>query len=90
MILVMAEFENLNIHICLNKIDLESEENSKLTIYILVLDTILLILALQKNIGIELREQLRNNITVFAGPSGVGKSSLLNKIHPGLDLKLES
>lgn len=24
--LVMAEFENLNIHICLNKIDLESEE----------------------------------------------------------------
>lgn len=87
--LVMAEFENLNIHICLNKIDLESEEKiqaindiySSAGYHIINTST-------TKNIGIEeLREQLKNNITVFAGPSGVGKSSLLNKIHPGLDLK---
>ncbi len=40
------------------------------------------------NSGIgELRDKLKDNITVFAGPSGVGKSSLLNEIYPGLDLK---
>ena len=34
----------------------------------------------------ELREQLRGKISVFVGPSGVGKSSLLNAIQPGLGL----
>ena len=87
--LVMAELEDLNIHICLNKIDLESEEkvqkiNDIYTgagYHVINTSTI-------KDMGIEeLREGLENNITVFAGPSGVGKSSILNKIHPELDLK---
>ncbi len=34
----------------------------------------------------ELRERLRGHITVFSGLSGVGKSSLLNAIEPGLSL----
>ena len=87
--LVMAEFENLNIHICLNKIDLAHEEKIQMIndIYTSagyhIINT-----STTKDIGIEeLREQLKNNITVFAGPSGVGKSSILNKIHPELDLK---
>ncbi len=37
--------------------------------------------------GIEyLRGQLAGKVSVFAGPSGVGKSSLLNWLLPGLDL----
>ena len=37
--------------------------------------------------GIEqLKEQLRGSISAFTGPSGVGKSSLLNAIQPGLRL----
>jgi ribosome biogenesis GTPase len=37
--------------------------------------------------GIEpLRERLRDRETVFSGQSGVGKSSLLNAIQPGLEL----
>lgn len=32
----------------------------------------------------ELRERLANRISVFTGPSGVGKTSLLNDIQPGL------
>lgn len=34
----------------------------------------------------ELREALRGKISAFAGPSGVGKSSLLNALQPGLGL----
>ena len=35
----------------------------------------------------ELNEILQGRISVFAGPSGVGKSSLLNVLQPGLALK---
>jgi ribosome biogenesis GTPase len=35
----------------------------------------------------ELRSLLKDRTTVLAGPSGVGKSSLLNQIEPGLTLK---
>lgn len=41
--------------------------------------------------GVEaLEEQLRNKISVFMGPSGVGKTSLLNAIQPGLGLEVRS
>ena len=36
----------------------------------------------------ELKERLRGKLSVFAGQSGVGKSLLLNRIFPGLDLKI--
>ena len=36
----------------------------------------------------ELRELLSGRESVFAGPSGVGKSSLLNSISPGLGLRV--
>lgn len=40
-----------------------------------------------ENIGIEeLRAALRGRISAFTGPSGVGKSSLLNAVQPGLQL----
>jgi ribosome biogenesis GTPase len=38
-----------------------------------------------ENIGIEdVRAQLQGKISLFTGPSGVGKTSLLNRIQPGL------
>lgn len=36
---------------------------------------------------IKLRDHLKNNLSVFIGPSGVGKTSLLNTIDPRLNLK---
>ena len=36
----------------------------------------------------ELREALEGKESAFVGPSGVGKSSLLNTLYPGLDLKV--
>ena len=35
----------------------------------------------------EIRSLLKDKITVLSGLSGVGKSSLVNCIEPGLDLK---
>ena len=37
-----------------------------------------------------LAELLRDNVTVISGASGVGKSSMINKIIPGLDLRIGS
>jgi len=36
----------------------------------------------------ELREALRGRTSALSGPSGVGKSSLLNALYPGLDLRV--
>lgn len=38
----------------------------------------------------ELAERLRGKISVFMGPSGVGKTSLLNAIQPGLGLEVRT
>jgi ribosome biogenesis GTPase len=35
----------------------------------------------------QIRKRLKDHISVFAGPSGVGKTSLLNAIQPGLALR---
>jgi len=42
----------------------------------------------RKNIGIdELQELMKNKTNVFSGHSGVGKSTIINTIQPGLNLK---
>lgn len=87
--LLMGEFENLNVVICLNKADLDMERAKQLRdIYekagyeVVITSTVL-------DLGISsIKTYLQNNISVFAGPSGVGKSSLLNKIYK--DFKLET
>ena len=88
--LVLAESNRLDSLIVLNKIDqVESD----------VVDVVLrpyedagyrtLRTSVQAAIGIdELREQLCGAQSVVAGPSGVGKSSLLNAVQPGLGLRI--
>jgi ribosome biogenesis GTPase len=49
----------------------------------------ILITSAKGGVGLEeLRERLIDRITVFSGSSGVGKSSLLNSLMPGLDLRV--
>lgn len=75
-----------------NKIDLEdpTEIRSIFAIYEKIGYQILYTCALE-GIGVEaLRETLAGHISVFTGPSGVGKSSLLNAIQPGLARSVKS
>ncbi len=87
--LVMAEYKKLNICICINKVDLAEEENVSRVLEIYNKAGYKTLRTSTKTMeGIdELKSVLDNQITVFAGPSGVGKSSLLNKINPNLKLK---
>ncbi|MCT4508477.1 MAG: ribosome small subunit-dependent GTPase A [Tepidibacter sp.] len=90
--IVLAEKEGLEVIIVINKIDLDDNkeyENVK-KVYnnagykVIPIST-------KKDINIQLvKNELKNSIVVFAGPSGVGKSSLLNKIDSNLSLETGS
>ena len=86
--LLCVEEQNLDVVICINKIDLDREKK--------YMDVINLYESIGYRIygvstvlgqGIEeLRQELLDKISVFAGPSGVGKSSLINQVAPGFSL----
>ncbi len=80
--LVYAEYMNIKPIICLNKIDLEHEEKIEeiVSLYTSIGYDVIKTDA-KKGIGIEkIQEQLVGNITAFSGNSGVGKSTLINRI----------
>lgn len=86
--LLMSEYENLNTVICINKSDLDEEKAYELKKIYDKAGYEVVITSTSLGMGIEkLQTHLNNNISVFAGPSGVGKSSLLNKIHKGFKLE---
>ncbi|WP_110952919.1 ribosome small subunit-dependent GTPase A [Anaerosinus massiliensis] len=86
--LVLAEHSNLKILLCVNKCDLAdvNELNSLIDLYTTIGYEVIKVSA-QKNIGIDLlKEHLQNKVSVFSGPSGVGKSTLLNVLNPKFQL----
>ncbi len=87
--LIMIEKENIKPYIVLNKIDDGKEEDYRNIVesYTYVGYEVLCLSA-KKEVNIEiLKEKLKGQTTVFAGPSGVGKSTLLNTIEKGLSLE---
>lgn len=80
--LVNCEYKGLQSVICFNKSDL-TDENMQKEIMEKFKDVGCTIIFLQakKGIGIEkLKEMLKGNVTVLCGPSGVGKSTILNAL----------
>jgi ribosome biogenesis GTPase len=85
-LLVLAEAQEMAAIICLNKIDLgvADELAARLDIYRRAGYSVVLASA-SGGAGLdELRGLLAGRVSAFVGPSGVGKSSLLNAIQPEL------
>jgi len=73
--------------ICFNKIDLMKDNRFELISHYQNVYPVVLTSAVTGKGLDRLREALRGKVSVFAGPSGVGKSTVLNAILPGLRLK---
>jgi ribosome biogenesis GTPase len=85
--LVMGEKSDIGrLVIIVNKVDLEGAAPTvaRFDMYRTLGYTVLHTSALRGEGVAELRDLLKDHISVFTGPSGVGKSSLLNSIEPGL------
>ncbi len=86
--LVIAEKQQVPALIVANKIDLVDQPKEIFSLY----ETIgyrILYTSAKTGVGIEeLKSALVGKINAFAGPSGVGKSSLLNAMQPGLGLEV--
>lgn len=89
--LVIAEKSHIPAVICANKLDLVSKREAKdlFDLY----DAIgypLIYTSAKKGDGIrKLKKALQGKVSALTGPSGVGKSSLLNAIQPGLGLAVK-
>ncbi|MDA7025908.1 ribosome small subunit-dependent GTPase A [Bacillus sp. CLL-7-23] len=69
---------------CVKEIDQYAEDYRKIGYHVCLVST-------KNESGLnDLIPHFKNNITVFAGQSGVGKSSLLNAISPDLQLKTDT
>lgn len=90
--LVMLEHLNLPLIIVVNKSDLVSEElkNEFMEIYSKTGYKIIFTSSVDEQGIEELKKCLQGNISVLAGPSGVGKSSLLNKLSENINVQTGS
>jgi len=88
-LLILVQEQGIKASICINKIDIDSQEEY-LTIketYKKIGYTVILTSAIDGT-GIDiLKDHLKNKTSFFAGNSGVGKSTLLNAIQPTLGLE---
>lgn len=90
--LVVAELNDLPAIICVNKIDL-ADAGAAQAIFALYekIGYPVIYTSTKTGEGIDvMRQQLHGKISVLTGSSGVGKSSLLNAIEPGLGLKVQA
>jgi ribosome biogenesis GTPase len=90
--LVLCESTGLDAVIIANKVDLIGEVEARRSFGLYErIGYPVLYTSVKQGVGMEeLRETLRGRISALTGPSGVGKSSLLNSIQPGLALRVSS
>lgn len=86
--LIMAEMENVEVIICINKSDLVDKEELKklMEIYDDVYSVIPVSAKTCEGID-ELKKAINGKKVAFAGSSGVGKSSIINLLHPAAEME---
>ncbi|OQY25040.1 MAG: ribosome small subunit-dependent GTPase A [Anaerolineaceae bacterium 4572_32.2] len=89
-LLVGAEVQEIPVVVCANKIDLVSgaEASALFGIYAEIGYPVLYTSAVAGNGVSALHDALRGKLSALVGPSGTGKTSLLNAIQPGLGLRV--
>jgi len=89
-LLVGAELQHIPAVVCANKTDLTGfhEARALFNVYQQIGYPVLYTSAVVDEGVDELRDALRGKISAFVGPSGVGKTSLLNAMQPGLGLRV--
>lgn len=87
--LVMMEAQQIDTIICFNKQDLASEEElHELSDRYGKCGSSVFFTSAKEGLGMErLEEQLANKTTAVAGPSGVGKSSLINRLQSDVEME---
>ncbi len=90
--LVTGESSHLKVNIIINKTDLDIENSVQewVELYMSIGYNVLLTSTVDKNGLADLKNALSNKKSLLWGHSGVGKSSILNNIYPGLNLKTGS
>ena len=90
--LVLCESTGLEALVVANKVDVSGEEGARRTFGTYErIGYPVLYTSVKQGAGVDaLRERLRGRISALTGTSGVGKSSLLNSIEPGLALRVAS
>ncbi|GAA0734717.1 ribosome small subunit-dependent GTPase A [Clostridium oceanicum] len=80
--LLICEYNNLKATVCFNKLDLIKEKECENTISMIEKAGYdIIFLNAKKGIGMDkVKEKIKGNVTVLCGPSGVGKSTILNEI----------
>jgi ribosome biogenesis GTPase len=88
--LVIAEGNDLQSRIVINKIELaDRQETEKMFSDYVAAGYPVHFTSVKQRVGLdELHDQLAGKTSVLTGPSGVGKSSLMNSMYPGLDLRV--
>ncbi|MFN6036507.1 MAG: ribosome small subunit-dependent GTPase A, partial [Dolichospermum sp.] len=88
--LIKAESTGVDVLLCLNKCDLISSlEKQQINDRLLAWGYQPLFISVQNHINInQIATYLQDKITVIAGPSGVGKSSLINSLIPDANLRV--
>jgi ribosome biogenesis GTPase len=92
--LVVCEANDLEVQLVINKVELAADADGVAALKALARPYELAgypvhFTSVKRGDGLaELRTVLHGKVTAVAGPSGVGKSSLLNSLHPGVALRI--
>lgn len=83
--IAIAEFKNIEPMIVLTKVDLDKSDNI-FSVYLKAGIRIMSVDYSDPETVLKVKESLKGKISAFTGNSGVGKSTLLNALDPGLEI----